>query len=70
MSARGGSRKDGPLLEGPAPKDGAEALLGRLLADDLITRDRHGNYSLRSYGRDALLALRLIDHQQTKRSRP
>lgn len=63
MSARGGSRKDGPLLEGPTQ---ATDLLGRLLADGLITRTASGDYHLRSYGRDALVALRLIDHQESK----
>lgn len=41
----------------------ARELLGRMKADGLITQRRDGSYALRSYGRDALLALSAIHLQ-------
>jgi len=55
MSARGGSRMDGPLLEGPsygAEVDEAIQLLGWMKAEGLVTQDGAGKIKLRTKGRE------------------
>jgi hypothetical protein len=62
---KGGSRKDGPLLEGPPEPEQAEAraMIRWLLEEGLATRDKHGNTRLRSRGKAVLMSLTIIDGQ-------
>lgn len=69
MSARGGSRMDGPLLEGPSNETTeAQELLRWMKVEGLVTQDGAGYAKLRTKGQQVLAALQTIE--QIERSRP